>query len=242
MPVSFLGYLDWERNELVAQVLFHNGGLLHYITRTIDDKPRIILQVSEEGISEAQNLLKRRFHNVRVINTPDNQDTYDRELFESLVAAGPEYQIIREMDMLSWDRELVKMALGVSGLVLGQDFILSKDAKLLRDFLFEENAEKRAAINLRGQVGVGGLTQNGLLNLGHDKHVFALIAINNGLAFYANLFGEHDNVILVSSDYDASKALGEMGLYWVIELPEKRVSGPLMLSEFLSKFMETDKP
>jgi hypothetical protein len=123
------------------------------------------------------------------------------------------------------------MALGLACLQFGDEFVASADADRLRAFLRENDADKRAAMGLRGFVGVGDQmtpTLTALWHPGGDEHLFGLVEGGGAVAFVANLFGKFENLVEVTRD---PRFLGRLagghlrGVCWIVD-PDSKTTTP----------------
>ena len=97
--------------------------------------------------------MQEKFPRVPCINcTGHTRTSYDGELLGAIAALSKGIPIQKEIDTASYDRETMKMALGMSCLAFGPNFLKSEAAAILRQFLFELDAEKRAAIRIPGYI------------------------------------------------------------------------------------------
>jgi hypothetical protein len=239
-PTAFMGTLKWSRPERAAVYILQRGITLVQVSG-VDGEHRLIAALDEtdaELVSILKNALKEKFYGLRLINNVppgSTPDPYDAGLVRDFAALGQSFEVQNQINITAWHRELVKMALGLACQVFGDAFTRSGDAARLREFLREADAEKRAAMNIRGQVGISEHSTPRLTAKWHpggDEHLFALVVDGDAVAFLANLFGKFENLVEVSTIKDCVDALNAKsptGLGWIVDPEAKTTSGPAPL-------------
>lgn len=236
-PVHLMGRLDWDREEDALNFVTREGITIFRISNTPDGRPRIVIGIDDGDqtlVDAARRVLAERFAGIPVINGPGEWTDYELGLAQSVIDAGPAYSLTAEIDVTAWDRQIVKMALGLSAVILGEPYIRSESAEQLRSFVFEPSADVRAQMKLRGSTGIGELTSppqaTAALHPGGDEHLFVLMRSGPDVAFVANLFGQYENIVRVAEAGPYSDSLpGELlvGVAWVVDAVAKTVRGPV---------------
>lgn len=155
------------------------------------------------------------------------------------MALGNHYNLQNRISIVAWDRELVKMALGLASQILGGAFVGSASADRLRTFLHEQDAGRRAALGLPGSVGIANDTTPRLTARWHpgaDEHLFGLVETDARIAFVANLFGKFENFVEVSNDPAfLAKLPGKdlKGLIWLVDPDAKTTTAPTPLEDVI---------
>ena len=237
----FQGFLLWQRPETVA-VLSLRGSTMIFSILGSDAKEYVCVAVNEqdrEAMRDAERFCRREFKGARVVNDTSPHSPYENELATALVQLGSQFRVKREHRLLSWDREIVKIALGLSCKVLGEDFVQSPRAGLLRQFLWEESLETRADIPLRGSAGITAALGPSLairVAKSPHEHAFALMSMDDRIVFWGRLFGQYENWVEVDSSGDFCSRLPgnrDRGVCWVINSGKKSTLGPVPLEDFL---------
>lgn len=146
----------------------------------------------------------------------------------------PEMEAQMSIDVTSFSRAFVKMALGLAHFAIGEPYSRSEGADLLRKFLWESDPEKRKKIPLHGQTFpfYNDVKMKNILSIA-DRHV---IGILNGdpPTFFASLFGEYMGVVSLSNSYNETifTTIPADGVIWVIE-PSSRSVASYSLGEFI---------
>lgn len=108
----------------------------------------------------------------------------------------PEMHVTMQFNLSVLDRAFVKIALALAHKELGEEFSKSSDAQKLRDFMWEEDREKREAMKLQGNIQL--LPDScGELIKDNDSHVTALLNTSEHLAFIGLIFGQYQAIIRV---------------------------------------------
>jgi len=243
-PVARMGVLRWDRPEKVSVFVTEMGASIFVVDGTPDGQKRLLIAFDEhnpELVEHTRKILKGRFAGIPVANDASAiGKPYENELTQAVMGLGGSLPVQNEISIVAWHREFVKISLGLACKALGQPFIQSEDARLLRSFLFEDEPEKRAALRLRGVVGVGTADVTPRLTAtwhpGGEEHLFALLAVPNGLglAFVGNLFGKYENTIQLSPDIRFNELLptGPLrGAAWIVDGTAKSTIGPVPLSQ-----------
>ena len=110
----------------------------------------------------------------------------------------PEMHASFEFSMSVLDRAFVKMALGLGHRQLGEKFSRSSDAQRLRDFMWDEDCERREAMKLHGSIRIAP-EELGELFKYEDAHVTALVNTGEALAFFGLVFGQYQGMIQLCS-------------------------------------------
>lgn len=228
-PAAFMGTITWGRPERAAFYQLERGAALVHIVGT-DGAGRLVALLDpndKELVAIVQNAIKAKFSRLPVINEEPGHDAYNDGLVNDLIALGNQFNLKNRISIAAWDRELVKMALGLASQTFGTAFIGSPSADRLRAFLHEQDANRRAALGLRGSVGIANDTTPRLTAAWHpgaDEHLFCLVETDARVAFVANLFGRFENFVEIGDD---AAFLGRLpgrnikGLSWVVDAEAK---------------------
>lgn len=138
------------------------------------------------------------------------------------------------IDIRSTDRFAAKLALGIGSLQLGEDFVGSPDAALLRRFMWAKNPEDRDAIPLHGvrMLEVSSHLTSALS--WRDCHIVFLKPFHLQLGLVVNFFSQHALDVRVASDPTLwTNKVDEEGQLWVIAPGLRRFAGPMSLGTFL---------
>ena len=132
------------------------------------------------------------------------------------------------------DRFLAKLALGFGALELDASFLVSDDAKKLRDFLWERDRERRDRLRLRGTTFLGspekGLSEVLSIEFGHT---IAMIPVDGRLALFVSFYGKSTAVIIVSEDKNHWRKIGD-GIVYAIVPGYRLAVGPVNLPQYIS--------
>jgi len=245
-PVLRMGRLEWARPESASVFVTQEGVSIFVVDGTPDGRKRLLIGLDDSKpdlVEHTRKVIKARFAGIPVANDASSVGKpYEEGIIEAIRSLGTRLPLKIELSIVAWHREFVKIALGLACKVLGAPFITSDDAQRLREFLFEDDYEKRAAMQLRGVVGVGTADVTPRLTStwhpGGEEHLFALLAVPNelGLAFVGNLFGKYENTIQVSTGLRFNDLLPNgplRGAAWIVDGGAKTTTGPLPLSQLL---------
>lgn len=240
-PVAFMGNIGWARPERAGFYQLERGAALVHIVGT-DGVGRLVALLDpsdKELVAIIQNAIKAKFAGLPVINEGPGGDAYNDGLVKDLMALGNQFKLQNSISISAWDRELVKMALGLASQTFGTAFVVSASADRLRAFLHEQDADRRVALGLRGSVGVVGETTPNLTagwHPGGDEHLFGLIETDARVAFVGNLFGKFENFVEVSDD---AAFLGQLpgrntkGLIWLVDPDAKTTTRATPLEDVI---------
>lgn len=138
-------------------------------------------------------------------------------------------------DTTSFHRPFVKMALGTAHFLFGEQYSRTRDADLLRRFLWTADAEERKRIQIGGQIWPTANSATVPLMRFGDWHVIAIL--NTGpLAFFGLLFGQYHGCMKLSEDvgrFTATIPAGD-GIVFLVD-PAARTLRQFRLGEFLAK-------
>ncbi len=242
VPTAHMGRLDWQRPEQV-EVYFARKGVGLFVITMSDGAKRLCVswihqdRATQEIIGRA--LKQPPFKGLKVINDAP-APTIDAEIRDALIRAQ-EHQMkftAPTIALDAWEREVAKIGLGLSCLILGESYTTSQPADKLRRFIFEDSVERRDAIGLRG---FRGLQPNpprltSLLDPDHEHHVFVLRPLDHRAVLIANFFGRYENAIEID---DAGQfgphtmdAYPE-GVAWVIDGKTKHTRGPIPVLQLI---------
>ena len=167
-----------------------------------------------------------RFHEVPVER---------RDLLESLNAmVGKAHKASLPVSQDYGSRFLAKLGLGFGGLFLKPAFRQSASAKLLREFLWTPNLQKRQEIPVLGSNFFMPIDAH-LTALLHwaGGHLLLMLPFANRLILYASFFEKQTATILISSDpVDWEGSVQNDGTLYVISPGLRRAVGPIALSQF----------
>lgn len=242
-PAIFMGQLDWARPERVGVYLLEGGAHIWVIDGT-DSQRRLAIGIDEtkpEIVDAVRKVIKQKFAGLPVVNDASPHTAYETELAAAVIAQGASIPLRNEISVVAWHREIVKMALGLSCQTLGDSYLRSGGADLLRAFLRENDPDKRARIPLRGHAGIGSNTEPRLTQFWHpggDEHLLALISTGDRIGFAVNLFGKYENLVEVDatgSFHSLLPGTAFKGVCWVVDPEAKTTEGPKSLGELLKR-------
>jgi len=188
--------------------------------------------------------LKDRFSGHRVVDIENAKTDEEREVIRAIDALGQNLSMTISIDTTAWDREVVKMGLGLACLYLGEAFAKSTQADLLRSFLWEVDLEKRDAIALHGSAGILTQRERNLGPIFHANksvHTFCLVDTGGKIAFYANIFGEHENFLGVdATGVFCDRLPGKLlrGVGWIVDPSKKETTGPVSVEDLVRRSSE----
>lgn len=242
-PSASMGQLQWSRPETVG-VLVLEGGAHILVIEGVDGERRLAIGLNEADptmVEHVRKVIRDKFAGLKVVNDRSPHSPYEEELAAAVIAHGAHLRVTSEVDLTAWHREIVKMALGLSCLTLGEAFISSKGAATLRSFLFENDKEKRDLLQLRGCAGIGRVATPRLTKFWHPggrEHLLALMTSGDKLGFAVNLFGMYENVVEVD-DTGVFQAMlpgtAPRGVFWVVDPEAKTTTSPRSLESLLTE-------
>lgn len=122
-------------------------------------------------------------------------------------------------------RFLVKFALGLGTVVLGDSFVVSDYARLLRTALWERDHVARGKLAIRGTPFLGGAEIPEMCV--PQCHTIFLMPTGDTLAAFLSLYGRHQAIIQVSDKKALWEGkLKEGGMGWVVAPAFRRFAGP----------------
>ncbi len=150
------------------------------------------------------------------------------------------------------DRFLAKLAIGLGTLFLSPHFITSQDATLLRNFMWEQKADDREALQLHGTAFfenfAGRQAASNQLNnlLGWKAGHLILFQAFDRLGLSVMLYGSQSATISVSStqehwDGRVGDAGGPGGTAFLVAPGFQRAIGPFPLSRYVAASLELRK-
>ena len=257
-PLLEMGHIRWGRKETAVSYVTEHGTWIVIVADTVDGERRALVGPNpgnQEQIRLLRRVMKRRFPGVRVINADPNMTSYDEELLQS-VASMESLPVALTIDTSAWDREVFKSALGLTSKVLGDEFVTSAEGTCLREFLWEQSAEKHAAMQFHGSTGVVRGVQGDASKIWaprFDGHLFALSIIDRSLVFVARFFDYPDNVVKIAEAETPVALLAERtlpgkaikGVAWLVDPTAKTTRGPVSVDELLLENLQVqqgDKP
>jgi hypothetical protein len=234
-PATFMGTLTWARPERVGVYLLEGGSHIWAIDGT-DGKQRLAIGLDPtkpEMVAAMVKVIRDKFPGRPVVNDSSPHTDYELELANAVSTHGSSLSLTNNISLVAWHREVVKMALGLACQSLGDKYIASKGAGLLRAFLQEDDPAKRERIELHGHVGLGPEAAPSTTSFWHpggSEHLLALIATGGKVAFVVNLFGRYENLVEVD-DTGAFDSLlpgtAMKGVAWIVDPEAKTTQGPL---------------
>jgi hypothetical protein len=242
-PVIFMGQLDWQRPERVGVYLLEGGAHI-WVIEGKDSQRRLAIGIDEtkpEMVEAVRKVIKYKFAGLPVVNDASSHTPYEIELANAVIAQGASLPLRNEISVVAWHREIVKMALGLSCQTLGDAYLRSAGADLLRAFLHENDPEKREGVPLRGHAGLGPdagprLTQ--FWHPGGDEHLLALISTGDKIGFAVNLFGKYENLVEVEATgafHDVLPGTAIKGVCWIVDPEVKTTEGPRPIESLLKR-------
>ncbi len=238
-----LGFMKWERDENVQVFQASEGETIFRIVLPDGSSYAACSapsSIPKERIQALKKMMKAEFSGTKVEMVADVSLSPDcAEVLNAIkdhFEKEKKFNLVLGIDKFECDRGIVKIALGLACKILGAKFVSSKDADVLRKFVFEDNHEKR--IKLSGAHFLGVELPEQFTNILSDgnNHVFAFVDIGIGLAFYANFFGFYANTLLVATDQNLYQEVRKNeGLILICDPINKVVNGPMPMPEFLLK-------
>lgn len=141
------------------------------------------------------------------------------------------------------DRFLAKIALGIGSLLLGESFVTSQSADLLRRFMWTKNAEERSEIPIHGTSffgeRVGALTN--IMNW-PGGHLLHISQVENRLVLYASFYDIQQALITISYEPEQWSGILNEGLVYVIAPGLQKYVGPKNIGSFIAHKFEPDCP
>lgn len=133
------------------------------------------------------------------------------------------------------DRLLAKLALGFAAIHLDPEYLRSQEARNLRAFLWERDANRRRAMAISGTSfltsALDGITSDIAFPFGHT---IGLISAGDRLVLVSVFYGELAGSIALSSQPTWSSSL-ERGLLYVVVPGLRRAIGPMTLGDLLAE-------
>lgn len=154
-----------------------------------------------------------------------------RDMLKGLPA---EHNVTLTIDVTAGDRFLAKLALGFGALFLAPQFLSSRDAEVLRKFLWTADAQARELIPLRGLSFMAN--RKPPVDLGIEgAHVFTLVPRSRGLALDVNVYKRWGGMQVTAdpSHWDGHIPNGS-GLVFVVVPGLRRSVGPVPLEEYIA--------
>jgi len=170
-----------------------------------------------------------------------------RDLCESLrrvVLGPPKYrQIGFSLRPDTGERFLVKLALGLGALFLGEQFVSSVNAGVLRSLMWEKDSVKRADIGARDNPLFPADANPVKADLAWSPgHLLALIPVKECLVLAVVLYGDQVGTMMVSSNRaDWEGRVHSSGQVFVVAPGLRRFAGPLTLEAYRAGKLRADK-
>ena len=171
-------------------------------------------------------------------------NSYEEDLFASLVENTKERLEPRiGLKFYIFEREMLKIALGLSCNVLGETFVQSDAANKLREWLFDPDFPKKFTSS--NPIGKGFMdskpTVTTTLFPGSGNHFFILTAIDQNIVFFANFFGEYEvSIVMPFSSNQIPLLPGSYlpGYTWEVDPKTKETKGPERISAHIKRICE----
>lgn len=193
---TFQGKLDLGGTQVQAKHTITPNNQTTWIQPSIkrtphDQKEIIQIACAPEQLPEIvddinKKLRKKGFSTIQIDKETINSQTME---FNS-----PQMQIQGSFDLTSFHRGFVKIALGIAHFALGETYSRSRDADLLREFIWEDDPAKREASLLRGYIWPTPADQATELLKFDDWHVLSILNFDS-LYFHGILFGKFHGAI-----------------------------------------------
>lgn len=133
------------------------------------------------------------------------------------------------------DRFLFKIALGMSGIFLKDEFILSDEAKLLRDGMWSKTNEEIEDIEIAGTAFFKKTKHeiDKYLNM-ENCHVITLIKLPEGIFLNISLWGNMNSTVRLTKNVEYLDVdINDFGIVYVIAPGLKKCIGPIELMKFI---------
>ncbi|MGE0824821.1 MAG: HNH endonuclease [Candidatus Binatia bacterium] len=235
IPILNLGEIELNRPERFEIFSAKGAEKVIRITQTRDGVNRAILwltSTSEEAKQRALRLVNQRLKGHRVIAGPsDFQSEYDLELVKAIMSTSP-WKISTKMSLSAPLPVFVKTALALSCYILGSQFVLSQEAKRLREFLWatvngEDPPELRGAM----EMGMGGSVADDPWRVGPVRHSVALTFLNGWVLFHMTVFNLFKAIIKICPAEPYLDRIPSQenldGWVWLVDPVAKKIEGPL---------------
>lgn len=257
VPSAHFGHINWKRPEQVEVYLLEKGENIFHFRKTRDGQDRVAVladpAMPPDMAERLKKFIKERFRKTPCINCKNHTRTsYDDELLGAIAGlAGGSIPISKAVNTNALDIEVVKIVLGLSCLALGEDFVKSPQATLLRTFIFEPNPDERAKIPLRGHIASsfnpGEKRVLDFLRPTMPIHHFVILDNKQELACIVRIFDKYESVVVVDSDRTfAGKLPGSddsRGVCWVVDPWAKTTLGPLEWRKYMAEqIMKREHP
>lgn len=249
-PLRFRGRLVWDRPEVVRVYEVAAGGTIIAIETPTESLLAVLVDQDDPlALKNLKRIIKARFEGRRIINSAVPRRAHDDELVTALNALLPTWNLRFEIDTFSWERAIVKMALGLASQTFGDEFVVSAAATRLRHYLWEPDPARRNALNMRGRAGVlaSKPTITAVVHPGGSEHLFELVATASGLGFAANLFGRFENIVRIDgADHFAERLPAEpagvlRGVGWLVEPVCKLTTGPIPIDTLIAASVDRER-
>lgn len=149
----------------------------------------------------------------------------------------PEMTASWQFSLSAIQRAMVKMALGLAHRQLGETYSRSADAKLLREFIWEDDWELRAHMPLPGNVRLQP-DEKGEFFAKPDTHVTALFSTGQTLTFLGVIFGQYQGVVQVCAN-----PVGSVSDGWVyVTDPATRRVASYSFGDYIASVVKAKTP
>jgi hypothetical protein len=251
IPILNLGEIELNRSERFEVFTAKGSEKVFRVTQTRDGVNRAILwltSTSEEAKQRALRLVDQRLEGHRVIAGPsDFQSEYDLELVKTIMSTSP-WKIRATMSLSAPLPVFVKTALALSCYALGSRFVLSQEAKRLREFLWttvngKDSPELRGAI----EMGIGSSVADDPWGVGSARHSVALTFLNGWVVFHMTVFNLFKALIKIcpAEPYlDRIPSRENLdGWVWLVDPIAKKIEGPIRaLDRMVEALKERSRP
>jgi hypothetical protein len=140
------------------------------------------------------------------------------------------------------ERFLAKLALGLGALLLCPEFVTSRSAQMLRDFMWTRNAAAREGIRFEGS----GFRTGALSNMGHllawpGGHTLFLVPVGDRLVLGCFFYGRQCAMVTVTDESAHWKeAVPPGGVVYVVSPGIARHTGPVLLGQYIAHRVGSD--
>jgi hypothetical protein len=166
-------------------------------------------------------------------------------LLEAVASLGGSFPLTWELNVSSWDREAVKIALGLSCLAFGDEFVASSQAELLRSFLFEDDIEKRSVIPIKGAMSFKSGTKKIIpdnLVPGPSYHLYVILDTKCSIIFIGKIFGNEEMLVEVDPERGFANSFpggpDVDGVCWIVDAVNKTTEGPIRWPKYIAQRVE----
>lgn len=141
-PIAFRGELQWKRPERVRIYQVERAARVALFDCADGSRALAVLAPPDPSaqMETIVRVLDTRFEGIRVLNGQHPLTRYDHELLHAFTSLDGSERVRCSIDLNTWHRAIVKIALGLASQTFGADFVTSSAAAVLRAYLWEPDA------------------------------------------------------------------------------------------------------